>query len=117
MDSINDIEPIVENSFGYIFYILYAAILIVFLIAIIWFIKRTKKREENPFDSLDFTKADRDLIYKFTIIAKEQGVNSKLEALLKELEPYKYSKEEKEIDSKIINKIKEYIKEVQGVKK
>jgi len=113
MDSINDIEPIVENSFGYIFYILYGAIFLITIIFVIWLLKRTNKKKKNPYSLLDFTAPNKELLYQFTIIAKEEGINKELEELLKELEAYKYSKDAKEVDSYIIEKIKNYIRSVE----
>ena len=111
MDSINDIEPIIENSFEYFFYALYAFIFLIVLVIAIFFIKKLKQKKQNPYEKLDFSNPNKELLYQFSIIAKKQGENSKLKELLKELEPYKYSKNAKEIDKEIIDKIKAYIKD------
>ena len=111
MDNINDIEPIIENNFVYIFYALYAFIFLISVVFIFFLIKKLKLKKQNPYAKLDFNNPNKELLYQFSIIAKEQGENSKLKELLKELEPYKYSKNAKEIDSEIINKIKAYIKD------
>ena len=111
MDSINDIEPIIENSFEYFFYALYTFIFLIVFVIAIFFIKKLKQKKQNPYEKLDFSNPNRELLYQFSIIAKKQGENNKLKEILKELEPYKYSKNAKEIDSKIVDKIKAYIKD------
>lgn len=112
MDSINDIEPIVENSFEYLFLTIYALLFLIAAVVVYVVIKRVNKKEKSPYDILDFNNPNKELLYLFTIIAKKEGLNSELKELLKELEPYKYSKDAKEIDSAIIGKIQEYIKRV-----
>jgi len=111
MDKFNDIEPIIENSFSNIivFTAILAAILAVVALTSVFKYFKPKKKA-NPFDSLDFSKANKELIYKFTIIAKSHKKLSNLESLLEELEKYKYKKDTKKIDSQIVKKMQEYAK-------
>ena len=108
----NDIEPIITNDFYIYIYLLVglvAAILITLLVLFFRYRKSKKVACKNPYDSLDFSNPTKELLYQFTVIAKEQNSSPELEALLQELEPYKYSKNAKVVDEEIMAKIKEFI--------
>ena len=115
MPNINDIEPIIANNFSiyiYLFLSLLITVLITLLILFFRYRKGKIKACKNPYESLDFSNPKKELLYQFTIIAKEQNQSPKLEQLLKELEPYKYSKNAKIVDVEIVTKIKKFIEEV-----
>ena len=116
MPNINDIEPIITtnifNLYIYLFLSLVAAILITLLVLFLRY-KKSKKAPLNPYEKLDFNNANRDLLYQFSTIAKEHNPSAKLDTLLDELEEYKYSKNAKDINEQIINKIKAFIQEEQ----
>ena len=117
MPNINDIEPIITNNFSiyiYLFLSLVVAILVTLLVLFFRYRKSKKVACKNPYESLDFSNPTKELLYQFTVIAKEQSQSSKLKPLLKELEPYKYSKEAKVIDKEIVAKIREFIREDEG---
>ena len=117
MPNINDIEPIITNNFSiyiYLFLSLLITVLITLLILFFRYRKGKIKACKNPYESLDFSNPKKELLYQFTIIAKEQNSSPKLEALLQELEPYKYSQNAKVIDEEIVDKIREFIKEDEG---
>ena len=117
MPNINDIEPIITNNFSiyiYLFLSLVVAILVTFLVLFFRYRKSKKAAYKNPYESLDFSNLTKELLYQFTVIAKEQNSSPKLEALLQELEPYKYSQNAKVIDEEIVDKIREFIKEDEG---
>jgi len=112
MEKINDIEPIIENNFVYYIYSFYALIALFILTILIYFVKQKFKAKElakSPFEELDFSNINKDLLYKFTTIAIKHCKKDELEELLKKLEPYKYRVDAKAIDSEIILEIKEYI--------
>lgn len=116
MQNINDIEPIINNDFNiyiYLFLSLLVAILVTLLVLFFRYRNRKVVSCKDPYQSLDFKHSTKELLYQFTVIAKEQNQTPRLDALLKELEPYKYSKDAKSIDSKIIDKIKLFIQEEQ----
>ena len=116
MPNINDIEPIITNNFSiyiYLFLSLVIAILVTLLVLFFRYRKRVSKACKNPYESLDFSNPSKELLYQFSIIAKEHSKSVELDTLLEELEPYKYSKNTKDINSEIIEKIKQFIKEEQ----
>ena len=113
----NDIEPIITNDFYIYIYLLVslvAAILITLLVLFFRYRKSKKVACKNPYKSLDFSNPTKELLYQFTVIAKEQNSSPKLEALLKELEPYKYSQNAKVVDEEVVAKIKEFIGKDEG---
>lgn len=113
MSNINDIEPIITNDFSiyiYLFLSLVLAILVTLLVLFFRYRKRVSKACKNPYESLDFSNPSKELLYQFSIIAKEYSKSVELDTLLEELEPYKYSKNAKEIDKKIVDKIRDFIK-------
>ena len=113
MEKINNIEPIIENNFVYYIYSFYVVLAILVLTIIIYFVKQKFKAKElakSPFEELDFSNINKNLLYKFTTIAIKHCKKDELEELLKKLEPYKYRVNAKAIDSEIILEIKEYIK-------
>ncbi len=117
MPNINDIEPIITNNFSiyiYLFLSLVVAILVTLLVLFFRYIKSKKVACKSPYESLDLTNPTKELLYQFTVIAKEQNSTPKVEALLKELEPYKYRKNAKVIDKEIVAKIREFIREDEG---
>ena len=119
MPNINDIEPIITNNFNIYIYLsisLVVAILVTLLVLFFRYRKSKIVAYKNPYESLDCNTPTKELLYQFTVIAKEQNQSSMLEALLKELEPYKYSQNSKAVDKEIISKIKEFIKEAQQCK-
>ena len=111
MDKLNDIEPIIDSGFGIVIYIGIALTLSILFVLLYIFFKYRKKgaNKANPYESLDFSKPSKELIYNFTKIAKTQEPKEGLKELLKELEEYKYSPKAKEIDEEIIGKIREYV--------
>ena len=119
MPNINDIEPIVTNSFNIYIYLFLSLVITILVTLLVLFFRYRKSKKvdcKNPYDNLDFNNPSRELLYEFTVIAKEHKQNSKLDALLKELEKYKYSKSAKDIDEDIINRLKEFIKDEQPCK-
>jgi len=113
MDKINDIEEIISSNFVNTLYIIYAILTTVFLLLLFWIFKRfflKKEKKINPFDSLNFDNPNRDLLYNFTVIAKEQKCEGGLNDILKKIEPFKYSNEEIEIPKELIEEIREYVK-------
>jgi len=113
MEKLNDIEPIVENSFIYYIYSFYIVVAFLILIILLYFVKqkiKTKELIKSPFEELDFNNINKDLLYNFTIIAIKHCKKDGLTELLKKIEPYKYRVDAKAIDQEIILEIKEYIK-------
>ena len=113
----NDIEPIINNDFYIYIYLLLSlvvAILVTLLVLFFRYRKSKKAAYKNPYESLDFSNPTKELLYQFTVIAKEQNKSPELEQLLKELESYKYSQNAKVIDEEIVDKIREFIKEDEG---
>jgi len=111
MDELNDIEPIIDSGFGAVVYMSVVLTLSMLFVLLYLFFKYRKKgvNKANPYESLDFSKPNKELIYNFTKIAKTQEPKEGLDELLKELEEYKYSPNAKEIDKGIIDKIREYV--------
>jgi len=111
MDKLNDIEPIIDSGFEIVIYMSVALTLSMLFVLLYLFFKYRKKdiKKTNPYESLDFSKPSKELIYNFTKIAKTQEPKEGLEELLKELEEYKYSPNAKEIDKEIVDKIRKYI--------
>jgi len=111
MDELNDIEPIIDSGFGAVVYMSVVLTLSMLFVLLYLFFKYRKKgvNKANPYESLDFSKPNKELIYNFTKIAKTQEPKEGLDELLKELEEYKYSPNAKEVDRDIIDKIREYI--------
>ena len=111
MDKLNDIEPIIDSGFGVVVYISVALTLSMLFVLLYLFFKYRKKgvKKANPYESLDFGKPSKELIYNFTKIAKTQEPKEGLNELLKELQEYKYSPNAKEVDKEIVDKIREYI--------
>ena len=113
----NDIEPIITNNFSIYIYLSISLVVAILTILLVLFFRYRKSKKvacKNPYGSLDFSNPTKELLYQFTVIAKEQNSSPKLEALLKELEPYKYSQNAKVIDEKVVAKIKEFISEGEG---
>jgi len=116
MEKINDIEAIIpsqiEHYFNFLILIIVGMALLIFLI--LWRVLRKRKAtKKHPFESLDFNKIDKDLLYNFTLIAKKLPPKEGLEELLEKLEPYKYKRESEPIDEVLIEEIREYIKRCQ----
>ena len=111
-DKFNDIEPIIESHFSYYIYSIAALLAVLLFIAGVAVYKKFKKknRAKSPFESLDFNNPNRELLYKFTQIAKENPKEG-LDELLKEMEAYKYAKDAKEVDEVIVRKMKQYVRE------
>ena len=113
MEKINDIEAIIPSEIEHYTPLLFALLvgLIIVALLLFWsFWKKRNKKPLHPFDSLDFSRVDKDLLYNFTIIAKKLKPCEGLEELLEKLEPYKYKRESDSIDPQIIEAIREYIK-------
>ena len=112
MEKINDIEAIIPSEIEYYTTMLVALLIgiILLVLFLLWnFWKKRNKKPPHPFDSLDFSKVNRDLLYDFTVIAKKLKRCDGLEELLERLKPYKYKRESDPIDPKIIEAIREYI--------
>ena len=113
MEKINDIEAIIPSEIEHYTPLLSTLLVGIILLALLmlWsFWKKQNKRPSHPFDSLDFTSVNKDLLYNFTIIAKKLEPCEGFEKLLAKLEPYKYKRESDPIDLEIIEAIREYIK-------
>lgn len=112
MEKINDIEAIIPSETGDYIILLYALVSLVALLLLLLFWKfwqKQKRKPPHPFDSLDFSKVDRELLYDFTVIAKKLKPCEGLEELLEKLELYKYKRESDPINPQIIEAIREYI--------
>ena len=113
----NDIEPVINNDFYIYIYLLLSLVVAILVTLLVFFFRYRKSKKvacKNPYESLDFGNPTKELLYQFTVIAKEQNSSPELEQLLKELEPYKYSQNAKVIDEEIVDKIKEFIGEDEG---
>ncbi len=59
--------------------------------------------------ALDFENPTKQLLYDFTLLSKECiGEKQGLDNILRLLEPYKYTKDDKPIEKSVIKKLKEY---------
>ena len=118
--SFKDIYPIEKftpsSSYSYIFYIAFA----LFIIALIFIIFKMRKKRQidqniKALKELDFSSnITKEKLYKFTILAKKtlnNELESRLNEILQEIEPYKYKKSSPKIEQKSIDKIKRYIED------
>lgn len=63
----------------------------------------------NKLKALDFDNPTKQLLYDFTLLSKEcVGEKQSLDEILRLLEPYKYTKDDKPIEKSVIQKLKEY---------
>ena len=112
MEKINDIEVIIPSEIEHYTPLLLALLvgLIMVALLLLWsFWKKRNRKPSHPFDSLDLNRANKELLYNFTIMAKKLPAKEGLEELLAKLEPYKYKRESDPIDPQIIEAIREYI--------
>jgi cytochrome c-type biogenesis protein CcmH/NrfF len=125
--NLRDIKPIVEVSDSSL-YILLALIVAVLLVvgglSFVLYKKREKRlrrykkskefKAKEALKRVDFGNS-KEAVYSFSkyaqILAKDEQ-KSTLEAILKELERYKYKKESIKLSDQDIAKMKEFIKEV-----
>lgn len=134
MIDINNLQDIMQNETIFIDYYKYIYITIfffLFFIVLIFLIKRFNKREKviltkeqiavENLKNIDFnTSNQKQLLYDFTIFAKEcqsektdEKARNKLDEILKQIEPFKYQKDEIVLDEKTKKILKEYIDELE----
>lgn len=129
MININNLQDIMPNETIFIDYYKYIYLTIfffLFFIVLIFLIKRFNKKEKIVFTkeqiavknlkNIDFnTPNQKQLLYDFTLFAKEcqnEKTKEKLNDILKQLEPFKYQKDEIVLDENIKKILKEYVDEL-----
>lgn len=126
MDKFQDIMPneILLIDFTKYIYVFICIFMFIFVFMIL--IKRFNKKEKVVFSkeqialkklkNLDFnTPNQRQLLYDFTLLAKEcqnEKTKEKLDDILKKIEPFKYQKDEIVLDENIKKILKEYINDL-----
>lgn len=129
MININSLQDIMQNEtvfIDYYKYIYLTIFLLLFFISLVFLIKSFNKKEKIVFTkkqiaiknlkNLDFnTPKQKQFLYDFTIFAKEcqdEKTKEKLDEILKQIEPFKYQKDEIVLDESIKKKLKEYVDEL-----
>ena len=129
MININNLQDIMPNEAIFIDYYKYIYLTIfffLFFIVLIFLIKRFNKKEKIVFTkeqiavknlkNIDFnTPNQKQFLYDFTLFAKEcqnEKTKEKLNDILKQLEPFKYQKDEIVLDENIKKILKEYVDEL-----
>ena len=125
-EQILDIMPYANIEINYLNYIWLLICIIVFVITLIYLIKKIpqkiQKKEDTIFEmavknlrSLDIEKSDaKTVLYEFTKNAKQctnQYNEKKLEIILKQIEPLKYQNNKIVLDKKIKEMLKGYIQD------
>ncbi len=127
MDKFQDIMPNELLLIDFVKYIYVFICIFVFFIVLFFIFRRVKKREKvilskeqialENLKKLDFeTSNQKQLLYDFTIFAKERQSEMKknrLDEILKKIEPFKYQKDEIVLDEKTKKMLKEYIDELE----
>lgn len=127
MDRFQDIMPNELLLIDFTKYIYVFICIFMFFIVLFFIFRRVKKREKVVFSKeqiafenlkkLDFeTSNQKQLLYDFTIFAKEcqsEMKKNRLDEILKKLEPFKYQKDEIVLDEKTKKILKEYIDELE----
>lgn len=129
MININNLQDIMPNEtifIDYYKYIYLTIFLFLFFISLIFLIKRFNKKEKIVFTKeqiavknlkdLDFnTSKQKQLLYNFTLFAKEcqnEKIKDRLADILEKIEPFKYQKDEIVLDENIKKILKEYADEL-----
>jgi hypothetical protein len=129
MININNLQDIMPNEIIFIDYYKYIYLtifLFLFFISLIFLIKRFNKKEKIVFTKeqiavknlkdLDFnTSKQKQLLYNFTLFAKEcqnEKTKDRLADILEKIEPFKYQKDEIVLDENIKKILKEYADEL-----
>lgn len=129
MININNLQDIMPNEtifIDYYKYIYLTIFLFLFFISLIFLIKRFNKKEKIVFTKeqiavknlkdLDFnTSKQKQLLYNFTLFAKEcqnEKTKDRLADILEKIEPFKYQKDEIVLDENIKKILKEYADEL-----
>ena len=114
-NTLKDIKPNIEIiDYSFYIFLIFIAVLIIFIIYLIY--KKFFNKKENEFliklKNLDFNNSKK-TAYEFTYLAKHfiNEENKKLyEEIVKELNNYKYKKVVDNLNPKLIEKIKTFIK-------
>jgi len=126
MEGLRDIKGIVEvtdYSFYYLLLIVAVALFLLFLAAV-WIYRRKsmhkmpQKRAEalRQLKKIDFTDT-KQCVYDFTRLAHyaaTERLGAQLDAILKDLERYKFKKEVPKIDKEVVKKMKSFIREAEN---
>jgi len=111
VDKIEDIIEYMPTPLDSIDITLIASALLIILLIIYKSLKYLfRRREKDAKTKLKELKvSNKESLFKFTHLAKEIDNSKKLQNLLKELEPYKYSKTQTKVPNELIKSIREYI--------
>ena len=129
MININNLQDIMPNEtifIDYYKYIYLTIFLFLFFISLFFLIKRFNKKEKIVFTKeqiavknlkdLNFnTSKQKQLLYNFTLFAKEcqnEKTKDRLADILEKIEPFKYQKDEIVLDENIKKILKEYADEL-----
>ncbi len=118
-----DIMPIEDITIDYSVYFIYIGVFVFILLLAYLFKKFLFKKKEvqlsqkeisiNELKALDLDSDSKEVLYRFTLLAKDCVEDKeRLDLVLKQIEPFKYKKENLGLDDKTKQLLKGYIDDI-----